>query len=318
MKRWIIWGLIILVIGGLAFLQYRKKTHIEITYEEIPVVRGDLVVTVLATGTVGPENRLDIKPPVAGRVEEVVVLEGSRVKKGQVLAWMSSTERAALIDAARSIGPAEVKKWEENYKRTPILAPIDGTIIVRNVNSGQTFAGTDVLYTMSDRLTVKAQVDETDLAMIKLKQAANIVLDAYPKKIIEGEVDLINFDATTVNNVTTYIVDVVPKQTPEFMRSGMTANISFLVASRNGVLNIPNAALRVQDSQYSVLVRGSDAKNTQEKPVTIGVSDGKKTEIISGLVEGDVILLAQLPAVDDKSSKGTNPFSPFAPRKGGH
>ncbi|MEI6805360.1 MAG: biotin/lipoyl-binding protein [Myxococcaceae bacterium] len=134
MKRWIVVSVIVLVIAGLCFMQYRKKSHVEVTYQEIKVERGDIVVTVLATGTVAPENRLDIKPPVAGRIEEVLVLEGQKVKKGQILAWMSSTERAALIDAARSIGPAEVKKWEENYKRTPIMAPINGMIIVRNVN----------------------------------------------------------------------------------------------------------------------------------------------------------------------------------------
>jgi len=171
---------------------------------------------------------------------------------------------------------------------------------------------------MSDRLTVKAQVDETDLAMVKLKQSANIVLDAYPKINIPGEVDLINFDATTVNNVTTYIVDVVPKNTPDFMRSGMTANISFWVTSKNAVLNIPNAALRVQNSQYSVLVKGPDPKNALEKPVMIGVSDGKHTEIISGLNEGEIILLAEIDMSKDSSAKNSNPFSPFAPRKGGH
>lgn len=318
MKRWMIISVIVLVIAGLVFLQFHKKGKIEITYDEIKVTRGDLTVTVLATGTVAPENRLDIKPPIPGRIVEVIALEGMKVKKGQVLAWMSSTERAALIDAARSIGPAEVKKWEENYKATPILAPIDGSIIVRNVNSGQTFAGTDVLYTLSDRLTIKAQVDETDLALIRLKQTANVILDAYPKKNFEGAVDLINFDATTVNNVTTYIVDVLPKNIPDFMRSGMTANVSFIVASKNGVLLIPNAALRVQNNHYAILVYEPGKKDMIEKPITIGVSDGKHTEILSGLSEGEVILQVQLMPSDGKSSKNSNPFSPFAPRKSGH
>lgn len=318
MKRWMGWGIVVLVIAGLLWVQFRKDRPVETSYREIKVTRGDITVTVLATGTVAPENRVDIKPPVSGRVEQVIALEGARVEKGEILAWMSSTERAGVIDAARAQGPAEVKKWEENYKPTPILAPISGIIIVRNVNSGQTFANSDSLYTISDRLTVKTQVDETDLALVKLKQSANIVLDAYPKNNIIGTVDLINFDATTVNNVTTYIVDVIPKNTPDFMRSGMTANVSFLVESKKGVLNIPNAALRVQDSQYSVLVRGADSKTTLEKPVVIGVSDGKHTEVVSGLTEGEVILQAEMPSSKDSSAKGTNPFNPFPTRRGGH
>src|SRR6185295_1884406 len=111
----------------------------------------------------------------------------------------------------------------------PVLAPIDGTIILRNVQQGQTFAGTDALFVMSDRLTVKAQVDETDIAQVALKQAAKITLDAYPQKEFPASVDKIAYDATTVNNVTTYIVDVLPENTPDFLRSGMTANVNFLI-----------------------------------------------------------------------------------------
>ena len=92
---------------------------------------------------------------------------------------------------------------------------------------------------MSDRLTVKAQVDETDIAEIHLKQRAEIVLDAYPDRAIPARVDQIAYEAKTVNNVTTYIVDVLPDKTPSFMRSGMTANVTFLTADKKGVLLVP-------------------------------------------------------------------------------
>ena len=74
------------------------------SYEPTKVTRGGLQVSILATGAVSPENRLEIKPPIAGRVEQVLVEEGQMVKKGDILAWMSSTERAAVLDAARAQG----------------------------------------------------------------------------------------------------------------------------------------------------------------------------------------------------------------------
>ncbi|HTL12039.1 MAG TPA: efflux RND transporter periplasmic adaptor subunit, partial [Bdellovibrionota bacterium] len=219
-KRWLIVGGAAVLVVILGWMVLHRRGSLEISYREIRVNRGRIQVTILATGTVQPENRLEIKPPVAGRVEDVLVREGAHVRKGQVLAWMSSTERAALLDAARAQGPEELKRWEADYKPTPILAPIDGTIILRNVESGQTFTNSDSVFVMSDRLTVKAQVDETDISQIKLRQKGRIVLDAYPDQEVPGDVDQIAYDAKTVNNVTTYDVDVLPERTPAFMRSG--------------------------------------------------------------------------------------------------
>src|SRR4051812_46219417 len=212
-----------LIAGGVGYKVYTAQSS-KLSYRPAQIRKGEMKITILSTGVVQPENRVDIKPPIAGRVEKVLVNEGDVVKKGQVIAWMSSTERAALLDAASARGEDELKQWEEMYKPTPILAPIPGTIIARNVESGQTFTVSDAILSMSDRLTVKAQVDETDIAEIKLKQTASIVLDAYPRAQIEAVVDQIAYDAKTVNNVTTYVVDVLPTTTPKYMRSGMTAN----------------------------------------------------------------------------------------------
>lgn len=319
-KLWIVVGVLVVVaiVGTALFLQ--RKRSLEITYREVAVTRGDLEVTILSTGGVQPENRLEIKPPVAGRIETVISREGDRVRKGQVLAWMSSSERAGLLDAARSKGSAEVKRWEDLYRPTPVLAPINGTIIQRNVESGQTFTAADAVFVMSDRLTVKAQVDETDISTIKLKQSAKIVLDAYPHLTIPAHVDQIAYDAKLVNNVTTYIVDVLPDETPPAMRSGMTANVTFLVASKPNVLMIPNDTLRVVDGKYSILTRVPDDDKPLEKAVVIGLTDGKRTEIVSGILESDTVLAAQIKRDSSKSNAGTNPFSPMGggqPRRAG-
>lgn len=311
-KKLIIAGVVLLLAGGGAYFLTREK-KVKTVYEEVTVTKGSLKVTVLATGTVQPENRLEIKSPIAGRVEEVLIKEGQVVKKGQLLAWMSSTERAALMDAARAKGPAEVKKWEELYRQTPVISPINGTIILKNVESGQTFTNVDAIFVLSNRLTVKAQVDETDIASIKVKQDATIILDAYSDDNVPGVVAAIAYDATTVNNVTTYLVDVAPVKTPDYMRSGMTANVTFSIRSREGVLMIPTAAIETNENGDSVLVKNAHGKR-ESRQIKVGMTDGKLSEVSEGLSEGEVIMIKQL---DTSGKAGSfNPLSPMG-RRGG-
>lgn len=262
------------------------------SYASVEVKRGNIQVTVVATGQVSPENRLEIKPPIPGRVEQVLVEEGQVIKKGQILAWMSSTERAALLDAARAQGPKEIKKWENLYKATPVVAPIDGTIILRNVESGQSFNSTEAILVMSDRLTVKAQVDETDISQVHVRQPAEILLDAYPESNISGQVDKISYEARQYWSVTTYLVDVLPDQTPEFMRAGMTANVTFNIDSKQNVLLVPNEALKMRNGKTLIMVPGSSGPT--EKEITVGVSDGRNSEVVSGLQENDTVLIRQI------------------------
>ncbi len=305
-KKWALIGAGVFVVLILFFSLRSPSTTI--VYHDYQVKSSSLEITIQTTGIVQPENRLEIKPPIAGRVETVLVKEGQFVHKDEVLAWLSSTERAALLDAARAEGEAEVKRWEDLYKATPIIAPISGTIILRNVESGQTFANTESVFTMSDRLTVKAQVDETDIAQVKLSQKARITLDAYPNENIDAHVDKIAFDAKTYNSVTTYDVDVLPEVTPPAMRSGMTANVTFLVTVKSDVLKIPNEALKMQDGNLMVLVKGESGRIPTI--VQLGLNDGKTSEVVSGLKENDTILIPE--AKTKLSKQNSNPFLPAA------
>ncbi len=314
-KIWIASFIFVVIAGGVTFkLWSSQKGKDDVRYQQVKVGRDNLEMTILSTGIVGPENRVEIKPPVAGRVEKVLVEEGNNVRKGQVLAWMSSTERAAMLDAASAQGREEVKKWEEMYRPTPILAPIAGSIIQRNVESGQTFTISDAVLVMSDRLTVKAQVDETDISQIKNKQKATIILDAYPTQKIIGTVDKIAFDAKTVNNVTTYIVDVLPSETPPYMRSGMTANVTFDVNSKQNILLVSTDAIKIKDGRSIVLVQGENVNDPIERQIEVGASDGKRTEVVAGLSEGEVIFVPEFRP--NKKGKGgpTSPFSPMGRR----
>ncbi|MES2745108.1 MAG: HlyD family efflux transporter periplasmic adaptor subunit [Bdellovibrionota bacterium] len=313
--------IILLVLGGAGFGGYKywkkkEEKKAQPTFREEVVERGNLDRTVLSTGEVLPQNRLEIKPPIAGRVEEVLVDEGDAVVKGQIIGWMSSTERAALLDSARAKGAAEVKRWEEMYRPTPILAPIKGTVILRSVEPGQTFTNTEAVIVLSDRLTVKAKVDETDLAQIKIGQRAKIILDAYASEPVEGRVDKLAFEAVTTSNVTTYTTDVVPIKTPDFMRSGMTANVTFYADTRENVLLVPTESIRSEGGKTFVMVKNPDPKGEAiNKPIKIGITDGKKTEVLEGVTEGEVLLISDVSLEDP--AKAANPFMPSRPRGAG-
>ena len=306
----------VLGIGALALVMTRGLgKHAEApVYRSVQVVWGDLRVSILATGVVQPENRLEIKPPVGGRIDQVLVEEGQAVTTGQILGWMSSTERAALLDAARAKGPAERAHWEELYKPTPLIAPLDGRIIAKNVEPGQTVTAQDAVLVMSDRLIVKASVDETDIGQIQLNQPARMTLDAYPDRAIPAHVDHIAYEAKTVSNVTTYEVDVVPEEAAEFMRSGMTANVTFIIHEKPHVLTLPVEGVTQRDHRTTVLVPDPQhPKRPVAHEVVIGLTDGKRVEMVSGVREGEMVLV---PVIRVPKSVGgtTNPFSPWGNR----
>jgi len=282
------------------------------SFRQVAVTRGDVRVTKTATGEVTPQNRVEVKPPIAGRIEQVLVREGDAVTQGQVLAWMSSTDRAALLDAARSQGPDTLARWESAYKPAPLMAPLDGTVIVRAVEPGQTVTTNDSVVVVSDRLIVKAQVDETDIGAIAVGQSATISLDAFADQSIGARVDHVAYEAKTVNNVTIYEVDVLPDRAPEFMRSGMTATVTFVVASKSNALIVPAEAVLLGKDRASVLVPNSVPwGRPSHREVTIGLTDGKWTEIVSGLVEGQTVLMPSLRLPYASNNQRRNPLSPF-------
>jgi macrolide-specific efflux system membrane fusion protein len=303
---WLVAGLLVLVVALYAFWPGGKKNEAP-SYAEIKPQRGEIRITVTSTGTVQPEGRIEMKPPVPGRMESVLVREGQKVRRGQIIAWMSSTERAALLDSARAVSKEEYQRFQEYYRATPIVAPVSGTIILRNVEPGQTVAASDVLLVISDRLQVVAKVDETDIARIERGVPAEILLDAYPQQPIEARVSAIAFEAKTVNNVTTYDVEVAPKAQPAFMRSGMTANVTFLLKKKEDVLTLPLSAIQFKKDSPFVLVKDAKGK-PEEVLVAIGDSDGSNTEITSGLDEGQTVLVPKMQINTGK--QGTNPFMP--------
>ena len=300
---------IILIVGILGWILLKGKSSDSTENQKIiNPHRGSIQTIITTTATILPKNRLEIKAPVSGRVEKVLVAEGEIVKTGQILAWMSSTDRAALLDAARGQGEAEYKKWVDVYKPIPLLAPIDGQVIVATTQPGQTVTPTDAVVVLSDHLIVRAQVDETDIGKIKLEQAAVISLDAYPDTKIKAKVDHIYYESTTVNNVTIYNVDLVPEEIPTFFRSGMNANVDFIIASKDNVLLLPMAAVINKGDVNFVYLESSDNNKPQRQEVIVGITDDKNVEIVSGLKEDDNVVIRTKKFSLNKSKGGSNPF----------
>lgn len=279
----------ILTVSGIFWIKRSRKSSEKM--KEIQPWYGSIKKIISTTGTLMPQNRLEIRPPIGGRIEELFVEEGQMVTGGQTLALMSSTERAALLDAAHSKGKREVKYWKKTYRPVPILAPIDGEVIVLAVKPGQTFSAGMVVLVLSDRLIMQASVDETDIGKIHKGQPAEISLDAYPENTIKGHVDHIAFESKLVSNVTIYKVDVLPENIPDYFRSGMSANIDIIEKIKDNILIIPLEAVKTEQGKTYVLISDDKGKKTRTHPIEIGISDGKHVEVVSGLNEHDTIMV---------------------------
>jgi membrane fusion protein, macrolide-specific efflux system len=268
---------------------------------------GTLQTIITTPATVLPKNRLEIKPTVPGRIEQVLVKEGQMVKIGEILAWMSSTDRAALLDSARGQGEKELKYWQDAYKPIPLLAPINGQVIVAITQPGQTVTITDPVLVLSDQLIVRAQVDETDIGKIQLNQSTSITLDAYPDSKIDAVVDHMYYESKTVNNVTVYEVDLRPSSVPPFFRSGMNATVDFIVQRKENILLLPVSAIHKQEDESFVWIN-KEGKKPIKREVQTGMTDDKNIEIVSGLKEEDEVILKTKKFSLNKSKGGGNPF----------
>jgi macrolide-specific efflux system membrane fusion protein len=305
MKRIIALAVVVALAGGGAWYwkSKGKKKRGDRT-QTVEATIGKIEQTVDATGSILPLNRVEVKPPIGGRIEKLLVLEGDKVQVGQILAWMSSTDRAAILDAARAQGPEAFAKWQDDYKPTPVVSPLSGVVILNNTVVGQTVDSSVVVYALADVLIAYAQVDESDIGRVHKGQKARIVLDAYPTKPVVGTVFDILYEGKNVSNVITYGVKVRPDHVPDFFRSQMTANISFEVSRKEKALILPSFVVRTT-SEGTRAVSLPPTPESDGKPVTrevkTGLENDDTVEIVSGLEEGDKVLLPQGKYVPQKA-----------------
>lgn len=309
--------IVILVIAALAgggWYYYKGRSgNGKPKYQAVQAELRDLSELVDTTGVVEPENRVEIQPSSSGRIEEILAEEGDRIKAGDVLALMSSSDRVAILDAARAAGDGQYEKWRETYKPIKVISPIDGTLILKNVVEGQTVSASTVLFAISDKLIVSASLDESDIGKIKMGQRASIVLDSYPDRPVKGTVFKILDEGTTKNNVVTYTVKLRPDRVPEFFRSQMTANIKVRISERRDVLLIPAAAVTTDPKGETAVIKSLEKGVPVYSRVETGQNDGDQVEIVSGLEAGETVYYSAGGYAPQKAAGGSNPLMPSRP-----
>ncbi len=196
---------------------------------------------------------------------------------------------------------ASLKNAETNLRYTKIVSPVDGVVVTRNVEVGQTVAAsfqTPTLFLIAkdlSKMQVEATVSEADISKIREGQEVEFTVDAYPGRIFTGSVSQVRLSPVSVQNVVTYTVIIPVDNTHMLLRPGMTANVSFLVAKRRNVLRVPNVALKIRiggERQKGAGVWVLRDNRPVRVPIKTGISDGTYTEVVSGdLKEGDEVIV---------------------------
>ena len=257
-------------------------------------------------------------------------------EKGLVAADDFDNAKLSYTQAKEQVASAkeEVQRAQTNLGYATITSPIDGVVLSKSVEEGQTVAAsfsTPELFTIAQDLTnmqVVADVDEADIGDVKEGERVTFTVDAYPDDTFEGEVKQVRQEATTTNNVVTYEVVISAPNADLKLKPGLTANVTIYTAERKGVLSVPSKALRFTPQKETVgkmkIVDVANAKNkvwTIEgnsivaHKVNIGMTDGTNTQIVGGIAEGTKVVtgLNVMGGEEPKPMEAQGESSPFAP-----
>ena len=366
-------AVVVAALAGTAFYVLRGAPAT--SYVTADVARGPLVVRVSATGTLQPEDQVDVGAEISGRVDRVAVDFNDKVTKGQVLAIINTDQiRAQLAQAQAALGSAKaavitseatVKETrdkrdraeglyarmivsaqdfqtaEADYQRAvasvakakadvenasaqvqlhqtsldkaAVRSPIDGIVLDRKVQQGQTVAAqfqTPVLFTLASdlsRMKLEVDIDEADVGQVREGQTATFTVDAFPQRRFEAKLTSVRNAPKTTNGVVTYQGVLQVDNSAGLLRPGLTATVDILVAQAEDSLLVPNGALRFTPPGGDALAPPLVPSNNGElvgrvwvmensKPVhrdlKIGRSDGRNTQVLSGeLATGDAVIV---------------------------
>lgn len=257
-------------------------------------------------------------------------------EKGLVAADDFDNAKLSYTQAKEQVVSAkeEVQRAQTNLGYATITSPIDGVVLSKSVEEGQTVAAsfsTPELFTIAQDLTnmqVVADVDEADIGDVKEGERVTFTVDAYPDDTFEGEVKQVRQEATTTNNVVTYEVVISAPNADLKLKPGLTANVTIYTAERKGVLSVPSKALRFTPQKETVgKMKIVDVANTKNKvwtiegnsivahKVNIGMTDGTNTQIVGGIAEGTKVItgLNVTGGEEKMPMEAQGEKSPFAP-----
>src|SRR5438094_5372202 len=249
-----------------------------------------------------------------------------------------ATANLHQAEANVKIKKGALDKAKADLDHCRVTSPVDGEVISRNVDVGQTVAASlqaPVIFTIANDLTkmqIDANVAEADVGVVAVDQPVDFTVDAFPARTFHGKVVQVRNAPITVQNVVTYDTVIGVSNADLKLKPGMTANVSIMIAHKDDVLQIKNAALRYRPADGAATPpqakgtpppggragAGRERKNertvyvlsgNKPEPVMIktGISDGVVTEVLEGLKEGDRVITAGL-ASATSSSTATNPF----------
>lgn len=261
-------------------------------------------------------------------------------EKGLVSVDDYETARLAFEKARQDIVVQQqnVAKAQTNLGYATITSPVDGIVLSREVEEGQTVASamtTPTLFNIAQDLTdmrVIADVDEADIGGVKEGQRVAFSVDAFPDDTFAGTVTQVRLEATTESNVVTYEVVIAAPNKDLKLLPGLTANVTIFTAERSGVLAVPTKALRfspnqallaadqsVEDVASPTKVWRFDGKTFRAVAVKTGLNSGTMVEIAEGLAEGDKVVvsfeLGVQAEADAAAQGGNNPFMPGPPNR---
>jgi HlyD family secretion protein len=303
------------------------------------------------------------KSQAAAKLAEIQLVREKALKEQGLAAQQDVDTAVSVAEAARADlllqaanveqARASLNQAEVNLSYTKIYSPIDGSVISRAVDVGQTVAASlqaPILFTIAEdlrKMQVDTNVSEGDVGRLKEGMAAYFTVDAYPGKRFRGDIGQIRNAATNVQNVVTYDAVIKVQNDQLELRPGMTANVTIVYAQREGALAIPNAALRFHPPNVTPEVRrgggggggggggvgggGKRHRDAEDEtrtvyvvhgdtavPVTIhaGITDGLITEVVDGdLHEADPIAIDTIDATSAGSASTAS--SPFGGGGGG-
>ncbi len=220
---------------------------------------------------------------VPGQSEDVLELNVDIAKSAWEAAKLSLESLKLQLESA-----------ELNLEKAEIVAPFDGVIVDINITEGKelstaTLATPAISLVDTSEIQMRGSIDEIDIATVKVGQPASITLDALPDDEVNGEVAFISLVGTTLVGVVSYDTTITVENPTAALRDGMTATAEVIIERRDDVLFIPNRALRGtwQNPKVLVFVDGQQ----EEREVTLGLTNGTNTEILSGLEEGEKVVL---------------------------
>ena len=254
-------------------------------------------------------------------------------EKGLVSADEYESARLTYVKAKDQVTTAtqSVQKAQTNLGYATITSPIDGVVLSKSVEEGQTVAAsfnTPELFTIAQDLTnmrVIADIDEADIGGVKEGQRVSFTVDAFPEDHFEGKVTQVRQQATTESNVVTYEVVISAPNNDLKLKPGLTANVTIFTLEKNGVLVCPAKALRfvpneallsegqkIEDVEAATKVWTLEGNTFKAHAVEVGTTNGMMTEIVSGLADGTEVLtdFTMVGGEQPEEQQTSNPFMP--------